>query len=855
MLELFISYSHANESKIEDFIKYMSPLTSGDDPLLNIWYDREIKAGDDFWGKIDEHLANRDVICLFLSKDYLASGSCRKEMENAIERHKTHGVLVVPVILSTCRWLDANSDLSRLLAATTDAKPIDSYTTEDEGWDDVYEHIQRATLAYSLTKSLRVSDEFQEFLNDATLLTKAHSEKNKILLDDIYVGQELTGIDQNNNESKTSVEKILATFNIGSKYNISGDDQSGKSSILKKAFVTLRERGFIPVYLKGTQHLYQGKLSNKVKDEFAYDYATDKSLDDYDTKRVVVLIDDFHKIKRKEKVLKELNAEYQSCILMVDDIFCLDVANEGLVVDFNRYRIRELKASLRNKLIKNWLSIREDSENRNFGNDELARIDEMTDLVEQSLGKMLGSGIMPAHPFFILYVLSTYDFNVQPGNEPNITSQGHCYQALIYFLLVSHDVRNGFIDAYLNFFTEFSKTIYFNKGNPLNPEEFEDFTNTYSERFNYVEDKSEFLQKAYNSGIISCSSLGTYSFGYPYLYYYFAGKYFSDQWNETDSPSHVDAVREVHTILENLHKTSNAYIAIFIAHHTKNASFLNTIIETANSIYSNYEPATLTPETLNVFGKQTLTMCLPSLPAESSVAKNRQKVLEEQDKIEENRKKETDDEDEVEDDFSKELRRSIKTVEVVGAIIKNRAGSLDIDKLKYMFAAGMYVHLRHLTCFLKLIEKITEAADYSDFLIDRIKGRFPEKSNEQLKEIANKLFWTMNHGVIYGLIRKIAKSLGSSKLTKIVLSVCNQLDTPATFMIKHTILMWNNKNLRIDELQDINKTLKSPITKNIMLWLVVDYCSMHRIDYKDRAKLISLGIKPAKLLPMLRDDK
>ena len=121
MLELFISYSHANESKIEDFIKYMSPLTNGDNPLLNIWYDREIKAGDDFWDKIDEHLANRDVICLFLSKEYLASRSCRKEMEKAIERHKIQGVLVIPVILSTCRWSDANSDLSRLLAETSDA--------------------------------------------------------------------------------------------------------------------------------------------------------------------------------------------------------------------------------------------------------------------------------------------------------------------------------------------------------------------------------------------------------------------------------------------------------------------------------------------------------------------------------------------------------------------------------------------------------------------------------------------------------------------------------------------------------------------------------------------------------------
>lgn len=48
MLKLFISYSHKDESKVCDFITYMTPLTTGENNLLDIWYDRKIKAGDDF---------------------------------------------------------------------------------------------------------------------------------------------------------------------------------------------------------------------------------------------------------------------------------------------------------------------------------------------------------------------------------------------------------------------------------------------------------------------------------------------------------------------------------------------------------------------------------------------------------------------------------------------------------------------------------------------------------------------------------------------------------------------------------------------------------------------------------------
>lgn len=843
-MKLFVSYSHADESKVTNFIKYMAPLTGGDNPVLEIWYDREIKAGDDFWDRINEHLENRDVICLFFSRDYLSSESCKTEMEKAIDKYKKQGTLVIPVVLSTCRWLEVNQDLSHLLAATKDGVPIDKFPTEDEGWDDVYSHIKSSIEVYEKIKSLKISEDFQSFLNDAAILSKAHSEKNRITLDDIYVGQELTCIDQNNNESRTTVEKIVSSFAQGAKYNISGDDQSGKTSILKKAFIALRNKNFIPIYLKGTPELSQGKFSNKVMDAFIKEYATCTTFEELDAKRVVLLIDDFHKIGKKEKILQDLQV-YKSCILTVDDIFCLDVGNEGLVIGFNRYRIKELKASLRNKLIKNWLSIRDDGANRKFTNEELARIDEMTDIVEQYLGKILGSRIMPAHPFFILYVLSTYDFDVRPGNDPNITSQGHCYQALIYFLLYSHGVSNGNIDGYLNFFTELSKAIYNNGGSALNREVFEEFINDYAKKFYFVEDKSVFLNKAYNSGIISISSLGEYSFGYPYLYYYFAGKYFSDQWNELESPNHEEVREQVKCILENLHKTSNAYIAIFIAHHTKNASFLNLLIQIANSIFSSYPAATLAPETLSVFGKQTYSLPTPMLPAENRVTQNRQKALEVQDEMEEMKWEERDEEND--DEFSRELRRSMKTVEVIGAIIKNRAGSLGVDTLKSMFEAGMGVHLRHLTSFLRLVEKITETPNYSDFLVDRIKDIYPKKSADQLRRSANKLFWAINHGVIYGMICKIAKSLGSPKLIKTAIDICNKLNTPASFMIKHAILMWSHKNLRIDELQDIDKILKSPITKKIMLWLIIGYCSMHRIDYKDKSRLIRLGIKPNNL--------
>lgn len=842
MLKLFISYSHKDESKVCDFITYMTPLTTGENKLLDIWYDRNIKAGDDFWDEIESHLADRDIVCLFLSKDYIASGACRHEMEKALEMRQRFGIMVIPVILSKCRWLEVNPNLKKLLAATKDAKEINSYQTEDEGWDDVYEHLKDAAESYSSIKKLSLTDDFKDFLNDAALLAKAHSEKAKLTLDDIYVNQELTIVDSKHQEKKTTVESVISDFDQGYKVSIMGDDQSGKSSILKMFFRELRKRHFVPIYIKDTEVLMQGKIKNRMEEEFKRQYMTSLNLKDVNPSMVIPLIDDFHKAKNKEKILQELQ-DYKSCVLIVDDIFSLDITNEQLIIDFKRYRIRELKASLRNKLIKNWLTIREGENLPPFSNADLARIDEMTNIVEQSLGKAFGKGIMPAHPFFILYVLSTYDFEIQPGGNHNITSQGHCYQALIYFFLRSHGVDNDNVDGYLNFFTEFAQAIYLNKGNDLNPEQYDDFLKTYSNEYNFIEPKNEFLRKVYASGIIAVSSFNTYSFGYPYLYYFFAGKFFSENWNDVDSKGHEWCVEEVKNIIQNLHKTSNAYIAIFIAHHTKNLSLLKLIVNVADDIFSKYPPATFDKHCLSVFQKQSFSMPQPSLPSRNNVEVNRANALKIQDEIEDIPNEDNIDEEEVADELSIELRRSAKTVEVIGAIVKNRAGSLGNELLKNLFLTGVNVHLRQTSSFLALIEKMTEENDYSDFLVERIRDNYPNESEEKLKQIANRFFWSANFGFIFTTIRKISKSLGSNKLTNIVKEVCDSMNTPASFMIKHTILMWSNKNLRIKELVKMDKILDCPISKSVMTWIITEYCSMHRIDYKDSSKLEQLGIK------------
>ena len=92
-LKLFISYSHLDEEYIESFIKHITPLQSNG--LIENWYDRKIVAGKDYQVAIDNELSDADVICLFISANFLSSAACTKEKNTALEFKQKKGTIVI----------------------------------------------------------------------------------------------------------------------------------------------------------------------------------------------------------------------------------------------------------------------------------------------------------------------------------------------------------------------------------------------------------------------------------------------------------------------------------------------------------------------------------------------------------------------------------------------------------------------------------------------------------------------------------------------------------------------------------------------------------------------------------------
>ena len=857
MLKLFISYSHRDKTYIEKFVTHLSPLREREG-LIDFWYDNNILAGDDFWERIDEHLADRDIVCLMLSAYYLDSPACKREMDQAYVLKRQKSITIIPIVLTDCGW-KYYDEISSINVLPHDAKPVASFADQNTAWEEVVSEIERKARAIQIKKSLVFKSDFEEFIDDASIFTKAHSAKSELHLSDIFIFPDLTLYKEDSARSeKVSSFNVVNDFNVGSRVIIIGEDQSGKTALAKVFSKKLREKNLIPIYIR--EDVLQGNIGGKIESAFREEYNTDYSISVFSKDDIIPIIDDFHKAKNRDKILAYLSG-FKSFVLIVDEVFDLDYTNNDDYIGIQRYRIREFKPSFRYQLIKKWLLISKqntkdaEEEPEEFINKDYALIDSRSRMVEDFLGKVQSQGIMPSYPFFILTALVTIEDSEKPLDE-NITSQGYCYQSLIYFFLKEQGVSNDEIDSYINFLTEFAASL-FNKGDELTEDEYHSFVAQYKKEFVLMQDLSVMEGRLQRSRIIRVSSCKNYSFEYPYLYYFFAGKFFAEQFDniydreEQSDETGKNELSGIDSIFSNLHVSDNAYIAIFIAHHSKNKRLIERLLHTGKMLFERYSPASLSKEELAFFNTSPV-LFLPNDSSNKSPETVREERLKQRDVIEEKQDEDKPSYKNEEDDneLSREIRRSIKTVEVIGRIIRNRTGSLRQSELSLMFKTGMNIHLRLITSFFDLINNPKERIATLNYIKNKIHSAKPDIDDDNLDVLAEKFFWNMNFGVILGFLGKITFSLGSDKLIPIINDVAESQNTEATFIIRQAITMYFKKNLQISEIETmLNSHAVSEVSKRLMYCIVADYCQTHRIDYRDRSRLINMGFKPYQINP------
>lgn len=132
---VFISYSKhdvTQRTRLERELKVLM----NEGLLEKGWHDRMIAPGERWDDRIQEELADADVIIILISSASISTDYITKhEIPVAMERHRAGNVVVVPVILENCRWTE--TELGDLNALPEKAKALNKWAPRSDGWSSV----------------------------------------------------------------------------------------------------------------------------------------------------------------------------------------------------------------------------------------------------------------------------------------------------------------------------------------------------------------------------------------------------------------------------------------------------------------------------------------------------------------------------------------------------------------------------------------------------------------------------------------------------------------------------------------------------------------------------------------------
>jgi len=124
--KVFISYSHNDEEWKDRLMKHLNILKMED--VIDVWEDRQIQAGDDWYEKITTALNQATVAVMLITADFLISDFIRRdELPLLLEKRKKDGLKIIPIIVKPFDFQSVNW-LKKIQCVPKDATPLISYS-------------------------------------------------------------------------------------------------------------------------------------------------------------------------------------------------------------------------------------------------------------------------------------------------------------------------------------------------------------------------------------------------------------------------------------------------------------------------------------------------------------------------------------------------------------------------------------------------------------------------------------------------------------------------------------------------------------------------------------------------------
>ncbi|WP_419634238.1 metallophosphoesterase [Thiolapillus sp.] len=684
-----------------------------------------------------------------------------------------------------------------------------------------------------------LSDQFCTWLDDAGA-SYSHPSKTNLSLGDIYIFPDLEDLSNDEEDRRIVNSNLLREVsNIGKGAIITGEEKAGKTALLKTLFLEYYGQGLIPIYidLKDVTKATDAGLSDATLTAVKQQYS-EEDVEKWlrvPKSQKILLLDDLGRAriadKYRWKILEYAHKHFHRIIITAGEAFELSEATSYELVaqtgGFSRFHIQSFGHKLRYKLIRKWRCIGNDYTISSAG--LLNRIDS----AEKILDTVVGKNLVPRVPLYLLTLLQS----LESSNTTDLKNSGfgHYYEYLITDALAKVRVNPGELDEFYNYLSQLAWLFYSQGRKELEYSEIEQFTRIYSEEYSRVECGKR-LDRLFKARLVDKRG-NYYSFNYPYVYYFFLGKYISENLQYSSELRNT-----VEKCAEHAYTRDNANILLFTIHHQKNEYVIDCLLSNLQNLFSEYAPVTFDGDTgaFNELAEDTARL----IYQEKDPEQYRIDIRGQQDEAEIDLAEDSGEEEQDSKllDLPSTLNKLFKTIEILGQLLKSYYGSIKNERKREIISDVYSGPLRALRQFLTVLEQHREP------LIKVIEEYISAKESNfdkiQRKKQARIYVFNLVGFVALGCISKSASATSSRYLRDVSRSVLNEHDDIAYRLTNLASQLDMPGDLPFEDIESLsNDTEKNIFSHRLLESIVLRHLYFFHVSEKDKQRICgTLGI-------------
>ncbi|QWT45001.1 STAND family AAA ATPase [Azospira inquinata] len=668
-----------------------------------------------------------------------------------------------------------------------------------------------------------ISADFSRQLDDAGARFTHHGKSRDLALDDVFVYPEMRLLGEDEKRRKfVDSANLRRPENLERGALIRGREQYGKTSLLRQLFRSYHSRGFVPIFVPGKSIINSSPREMQKIIEAAvikcYGKSTITSFWQVGLKKRVLLLDDIDESKLSGKFFSNA-IEYLSKTFAVLIVTCSEMfefralfapESSNFLKSINQYELLEFGNKRRHDLIKRWVSL----------GDGAVSVEKLIALIDQGEGlvmAVLGEGVVPSTPFFVLTLLQS----VESGSIANLqySALGEYYRYLIIHSLELQSVSREEHNEILNYCAHLAWFIYrsSNECGRIDKNAFEKYHHTFADLHGLslpFFDRRELLLAAK----LLDSLDGGYGFRYPYLYYFFLGMYLAEHLDEDEVQG---IIREC---CKNLHRQENGNIILFLAHHSRDKRVYESILTVMQTHYSKHRPITFDDDVGVV--NRLVESAPQRIYEDTDILKNRAELCELRDEHNNANRVMLENPDTLPSELIA-IMSLMRTIDILGQFLKNHYGQLPatikITLIKELFDGG----LRGLRDLFELLFA------NSDGLVRSIEGVLEKRGIEnnpiRRNARAKREMFEFLGILAFAFIRRCGVSVASPHLRKVIEKVIENSPTTANRLILSAIELEKCGGLEnFEALRSFNKEITSnSFAQSILQQLVVTHMHLY----------------------------